>query len=378
MTYRRLTLTGLYLAICAVLIGACGRASAPNDSGTAEPSAVRHENASDDPKRLDLERFVTTVLSGKEGVYTNLIETDQNGEAASGHEVLSESAGLLMRYEALSGERGAFDDAWRLARSVFDMKTAFSYRFSPATGKLYPLNAAVDDLRIIRALYEAGQAFGWDEYTQEADRYAARFLSHNVRDGRMYDIYDEKYGTNNSFVTLCYIDLPTLGLIADRVPGGQDLLASMRSVATGGYLGDRFPFYAGRYDYEKGTYSSEGGIQTVESLLTILSLSEAGLEHPASISFLKEKVLADKLYGRYNAAGEAQNDIRSTALYAIAAMIGSVVQDPELRDAALQRMESFRVTDTGSPLYGGFGDPVAGQAYSFDNLTALLAYHYSQ
>lgn len=55
-----------------------------------------------------------------------------------------------------SGEKERFAEEWALAKQTFDMKGGFSYRYSPKQQKLYPVNAAVDDLRIIRALYEAG------------------------------------------------------------------------------------------------------------------------------------------------------------------------------------------------------------------------------
>ncbi|MNC81130.1 hypothetical protein D3C75_1341640 [compost metagenome] len=57
-------------------------------------------------------------------------------------------------------------------------------------------------------------------------------------------------------------------------------------------------------------------------------------------------------------------------------MIGSETRDRELYEAAVQRMQAYRVDDPASPLYGGFGDTGSGQAYSFDNLMALLAYRY--
>lgn len=57
-------------------------------------------------------------------------------------------------------------------------------------------------------------------------------------------------------------------------------------------------------------------------------------------------------------------------------MIGAVLEDGDLYQSSIERMNEFRVTDPVSPLYGGFGDPASGQAYSFDNLMALLAYSY--
>ncbi|MFD3261167.1 hypothetical protein ACE3MQ_21445 [Paenibacillus lentus] len=37
-------------------------------------------------------------------------------------------------------------------------------------------------------------------------------------------------------------------------------------------------------------------------------------------------------------------------------------------------MGKYQVQDKTNALYGGFGEPAAQQAYSFDNLMALLAY----
>lgn len=80
-----------------------------------------------------------------------------------------------------SGEKERFAEEWALAKQTFDMKGGFSYRYSPKQQKLYPVNAAVDDLRIIRALYEAGDTFRDKHYTEEADKYGERFYNYNVK-----------------------------------------------------------------------------------------------------------------------------------------------------------------------------------------------------
>jgi hypothetical protein len=102
-----------------------------------------------------------------------------------------------------------------------------------------------------------------------------------------------------------------------------------------------------------------------------------GRQKPASIRFIREQVGAGTLYGQYTRDGKPANDIRSTAIYAITAMIGAVLGDQSLYRTSIERMNEFRIVNTASPLYGGFGDEATGQAYSFDNLMALLAYSYS-
>lgn len=242
------------LGACAAILVACGQSAIPSDDAAknALPPNRYGASAAYDEGRATLEAFIADRMTGRYGIYTNLIDTAQDGTAASGHEILSESAGLLMRYYALSGRRDSFETSWNQARAVFDMDASFSYRYSPLSDRRYPVNAAVDDLRIIRALYEAGASFKDAAYTSEADRYGQRFYAYNVKDGRLYDFYDETHKTTNDFLTLCDIDLKTLGMLSLPENDKKRLLENARRKAEGGYLGDAFPFYETRYDYGKG------------------------------------------------------------------------------------------------------------------------------
>jgi len=347
------------------------------DAESGFPMADDHRHFSEElnlrQHREDAERFVLDNMYGPHGVYTNYDDVSDSGTAAAGHEVLSESAGLLLRYDALTNRKAAFQADWERAKRTFELPSGFSYRYDPKRDNKYTVNAAVDDLRIIRALYEAGDRFHSAEYTALAEDYGKRFYSFNVRDGKLYDFYDETYKVTNDFVTLCYIDLFTLKRLP--VPSEQKnaLIENMAKIMQNGYLSDAFPFYETRYHYDTDTYRSEG-INAVESLLTILSLSEAGLQRPESIAYLKEHVRNGALYGQYDKSGAPQNEIQSTAIYAITAMIGSVLGDVDLYKDSIAQMEKYRVSDRTSPLYGGFGNPATKQAFSFDNLMAMLAY----
>ncbi|OMD38562.1 MULTISPECIES: glycosyl hydrolase family 8 [Paenibacillus] len=371
------------LAIFAGVIGltACEKTAAPNPTNSVHNNSPAPADSDNDTtvtqtqEVANLEQFITSKLTGEYGVYTNIIETDQSAEVASGHEVLSESASLQMLAAVRSGQQERFAEQWQLAKQTFDMNSGFSYRYSPKQQKLYPLNAAVDDLRIIRALYEAGEKFSDTQYTAEADKYGERFYDYNVKNEKLYDFYDMEYSSTNTFVTLCYINLGTLRKLSIPSQFSKKLTNDMNVILENGYLSDEFPFYETRFNYETGKYSSEN-INTVESLLSILALTEVEQEKSTSIDFIKQQVEAGTLYGQYSREGKPLNDIRSTAIYAITAMIGAEIGDESLYHKSIERMNEFRVTDVGSPLYGGFGDVASGQAYSFDNLMALLAYVY--
>ncbi|MCY9662719.1 hypothetical protein P5G65_22355 [Paenibacillus chondroitinus] len=326
-------------------------------------------------QRNALQHFITETLTGPHGTYTNLQETDQNSEVATGHEVLSESAGLLMRYYALTGQKDKFDAQWQLAKRTFDAPTGLSYRYSPKLNKKFTVNATVDDFRILRALDEAGEAFQTDAYKKDLAYYGDKLYTYNVSESRLRDFYDETYAMTNSFITLCYIDVASMELLPVSNRKKRALETDMLGIMQGGYLSDSFPFYQTRYDFKLKAYQSEQ-INSVESLLTILNLAEIGEAKPTSLQWIKAQVTAGTLVGAYDRNGKPLNDVRSTAIYAITAMIGSVTQDKQLYNESITKMNAFQNHTQGSPMNGGFGDELAQQAYSFDNAMALLAYVY--
>lgn len=361
--------SGMWILILAfsLILSACG----DKQSDTEKPLVTGSQS---ETERLLLD-YIRREQLGENGVYTNRLETNQDGEAASGHEVLSESAGILLRYYAARQDRQLFDQTLEQTKRLFDGEAGFSYRYSPKLDKRYDVNAAVDDLRIIRALYEGAETFGQSALRKEAVRYGERLLAHNAKDGNLYDFYDEKLRMTNDFLTLCYADLGTLRLMAQDNREAAELSDRLLAIVHGGYLSDQFPFYETRYVYTSERYESER-INMVEALLTVHSLAEVGQEREESIEFIKQMVKSGELYGTYDRDGNPQTDIRSTALYAIAVMIGRDIGDEELFGDAIERMTEFQITDNQSDLYGGFGDPVTGQAYSFDNLMALHALAY--
>lgn len=368
MKYWRHISTAIFVLL--VFISSACNQNAKIESPPASPAQTDQGITESEQQLL---QFITSQQSGEFGILTNRLDTDQSQLAATGHEVLSESAGLLMRYYVNVHDEDGFRRAWTTAKQTFDSEHLFSYRYSPKLNKKYAVNAAIDDLRIIRSLYAAADAFGGSSYLKEANRYAKRFYETNVQDGKLLDFYDESYGEANQSITLCYIDLLTLGKLPISEVEKRRLQSTMRNVIQEGYLSDSFPFYETRYEYEKSRYSSET-IRTIESMLTILHLAEVGHTNESSIVYIKKQVRDNHLYGQYTKDGEPSNNIRSTAIYAIAALIGNEIRDDELYYGSLNRMKEFQVTDSTSQLYGGFGDPASGQAYSFDNLMALLAF----
>lgn len=367
MIKKQLAIATLVILSCLLILTSCSKeVNLPLASQQYNSEAEYHEAL--------LSNFVKTNLLGEFGVYTNYLDNEQAAEVATGHEVLSESSGLLLRYYAREHDKKAFDSLWKQTFDTFNMESGFSYRYSPLHEKQFTTNSTVDDLRIIRSLLEAYDSFNEQHYKDKALQYGQRFLQYNVSGNQMFNFYDHTYHLTNQFINLSYIDLKTLSLLSEELHI-DPLVDEMLEISKVGYISDDFPFYETRYIYELERYQSEH-INTIESLNTILSLAEMGEQNDKSIAFIKEKVANEQLFGQYALDGTALNDVQSTAIYALTAMIGSQVGDEVLVDKSIELMQKFLILDKEHELFGAYGNPETLQLYSYDNLKALLAYSY--
>lgn len=358
-----LRIVSLTAAVCLVCTGCTGWTGI----SSAAPALLPAQTDSAEQSCLE---FVQRHMTG-DGVYTSLLEEENLEDLATGREVLSESQGLMLRYYADLSNREEYAASVSFLKDRLDTGAILSYRVKP-DGFRFPVNAAVDDLRILRGLLEGAEAFSEPEYASLCGIYADRLYKTNVKDGLLLDFYDETYGTAGNLCTLCYSDFKTMELLGAKDRRWLTVEENMLGVVLAGYLDDDFPFFRTRYLPEEDIYS-EGNLRTVEFLLTALHLSEIGRCPETTTRWLKDALAAGAVYGEYTQAGEATTEIQSTAIYALCVLLGVSEGEPELVRAAMERLLSFQITDPASTLYGAFADERSGQAYSFDNLMALTA-----
>ena len=328
-------------------------------------------------QQQQLQHFVKQRLVAKKGIYTNYLETDQRADTASGHEMLSESAGLYLQHLALTGKKKKFRRFYRQTKKTFYAHHQFSYRYDPKTKKRSPVNASVDDLRIINSLLLYNQKFHSKRYKKTANALYRGLKRNSLVDGCLYDYADGKTGQHAKTITLCYLDLETLQHFARGRKGNRQFKQQLRLVKKG-YLGAQVPLYKTRFSYAKKRYVANKKLNVVESLLTMLHLAQVKQLPAASENWVQQQVSAGKLYNRYDQNGQALTTDQSAGGYALAAMIGKTTGNAKLYRSALQHVATFQVTSKSSPLFGGLGDAATKQAYSFDNLTALVAYDLAQ
>lgn len=316
--------------------------------------------------------FVEEKLQSEGGIYTNYLPSKETGHLAAGHSVLSESQGLMLSYYTHTNNQYMADLVIRFVQNHLDTGKLLSYRMDE-DGRVYPVNAAVDDLRLSAALLEAADAFNRPGYREQAVFYAKRLYDTNVRGQMLADFYDDQFGNTYGYATLCYLDLYAMQALSAYDSRWLPVMENMKAIVQGGYLGDEFPFYQSRYHLESRLYETEH-VFMVESLLTAYHLSAAGLGQKQTLDYIKNALRDGKLYSMYDLNGNPLSDTESTAIYALCALIGASEGDSELYQAAVDRMLLFQVTDPDSPVYGAFADAQTLQAYSFDNLMALLAF----
>ena len=315
--------------------------------------------------------FLEKNMMAAGGVFTNYLTSDKVSELAAGHSVLLESQGLILSYYADKGSMDKADKTLAFIKEKLDSGKILSYRLNE-DGYRYSVNAAVDDLRVILAMLDAADSFSRKDYREQAAVYANRLYETNVKDNALMDFYDEQYGVANAFSTLCYPDLFAMQQMASLDERWTPVAQKMQSLMLGGYLGDAFPMYQTRYNWESKAYETER-INMVESLLTMYHLSLVKICPKMSLDYLKNTIRNGKLYAVYNTDGIKQSDMESTAVYALCALIAASEKDEELYRTAIECMLHFQVTDEKSLVYGAFADAETLSAYSFDNLMALLA-----
>lgn len=288
-------------------------------------------------------------------------------EYASGEEVLSESIGLMMLHYIYTENESGFENLRLFCEEKLKNNPIYVYREGFST------NALIDDFRIVEALFLAAETFDNPLYQKQALDYANVLYETNISDGHLVDFYDVQYNNRNNFLTLCYANLKLLYKLSIYDSRWYAILDATKAIVNSGYISDSFPLYHNNYNYDSNTYN-EDPIHIVHGLKTLLQLAEIGELPSTSLHWLKQRVEEGTLYGSYSITGEALTDIQSTAAYALAARIAAAVGDQPFYYQCIQRMEQYKITDKSSEMFGAFGNAETGEAYSFDQLSALLAY----
>jgi len=322
-----------------------------------------------------LAKFVSKKMISSKGIYTNYTDEPYTKGEARGHELLSESAGLWLEYLAYTHQYNEFKNFYQKIKGTFNQGSQFSYRYTPIGNKKSSVNATLDDLRIIRALQMYAELTGDKVYKSEAAERFANLKKNTMSNGKIANFYDTNSHRTSSDGSLSYYDFSTLKFFESVSESSKRMYRKQLEVVQNGYLGDAFPLYAASYNWQSKTYSNND-LNTSEALETILHLTEIGKVKQATINWLERQVMDKTLYNTYSVNGSVTKEEQSAGSYAIAAMIFANRNNQVMYREAMDMVWRYQITKKDSPIYGSIGIEKNNQAYSFNNLTALIATKY--
>ena len=286
-------------------------------------------------------------------------------------DVLSETQGIMLWYALLKNDQQLFDKIYSYIQEVMRLNGFTAWKVSG--DKPSDMNALVDDLRILKALYHAeGQ---WGGYDSKIISISDEITRYGVKNGTYVDFYDRKYKQYANRFTLCYGDLEAMEGLKDSDHNLLTPYESAKNLILEGKISHEFPLYYSWYHYKTNTYAKDD-LNAAEAMLTLLHLSEAHLLNQDSIDWIKNQMKLGGVMARYDVNGRVVDGYHyeSTAVYALIALIAKNEGDKELQGMALKKMEKMRIIDTASPYYGAFGMEDGSGIHSFDQVMAMFAY----
>ena len=328
-------------------------------------------------EKICLHFIINNMSSKNSGIYTNFLYTKNIGELSTGHEILSESEGLIMLYWIKVNNKQEFDKHFALLKKefLFDKKILM-WRIKGSYNNITISSSSIDNLRILKALMYAYNKWQDANYYKFFISINSGLLKNNLYKGMLTNFYNSDNKSIDYNINLSYIDLYTMQFAGDS---GENKWEAVRlkglDTIKGGYISDVLPLYKKSYNMKYDEYDEAPTINLIDSLLVVLHLSEIGKERIRTIRWLKDQLKTGALYSEYNLKnGKPKTKQQSTAVYALAARIGKIIDDESLYNSSIEKMITLQVVDKQSKIYGSFGNTVTLQVFSFDNLEALLAF----
>lgn len=322
--------------------------------------------------------FITKKMSSQDGgIYTNFLDTNASGDLAGGHQILSESEGIIMLYYIKTNNKEAFDKHFEIVTNKFLMDDGLiRWRISEKTNEVNDVSASIDDLRIMRSLLYAYSKWKDEKYINIFEKINNGLLKNNIYNGMITNFYDSQSKVLDDNINLSYIDLYTMEIIAK---GEKNYWKKIKTkgleIINSGYISDELPVYKKSYNLKVKKYDKDNKINMIDSLMVVLHLSEIGQQKSRTISWIKEQINSGALYGEYDVVtAQKMSNIESTAIYALTARIAKNIDDDELYNKSIEKMITLQIKNTNSDIYGSFGDEKTLMVFSFDNLQALLGF----
>lgn len=323
--------------------------------------------------------FVNNKLSGEDGgIHTNYINEKSQGDITKGHAVLSESEGLMLLYDLEKDDRENFDTTLDyIKKNMLLQNNLLIWKID--SDEQTQSSSTIDDLRVIKALLLADEKWNDKEYRKSALKIAKGIQKKSLdKDNHVLTDFYDGYNKSNE-TTLCYLDLPTLRMLANLdYYSWKKVYDESVKILDGGYINDELPLYRKTYYRKDNSYDTNKDADTLLSMIVVLNKLEEGQDVSKTVEWIrKEFQQKGKIFATYNIESKAaSSEFESTSAYSMIVQIASLIDDKEIQKFAMDRIKAFQIKNKQSEVYGGFGSEDGSNVFSYDNLNALFAYRY--
>lgn len=318
-------------------------------------------------KALATEEFIITHLVQD----NSLIATDFKNNL-SGNVFLSESIGLWLEYSALKEDEPLFNDAVIALKEYFLLQNGLvSWRIE--SEEQATMNALIDDLRIIHALFYFGELTGNEQYINLAEEIGQALTSLQVQNDTFVDFYDTEYNMTNDTLTLSYIVPEALQYLTRYEILHEKTYERMESLLK--ELPMKNNFFPKSYDVKESSFEFEDDIHFVDQLYIALHRERLDIQSEEFFSWIENEFYSKgKLFGRYDARTKLPTvSFESASVYALVILYSLEAENISLANDVYERMKTLQVNDSNSPYDKGYVDVANETTHSFDNLLPLLA-----
>lgn len=287
---------------------------------------------------------------------------------------LSETVGLWMDYLLAKDDVQQFDRQVRILKKYFFTKD-YLVTWEVRGVETAPANASIDDLRIMNALFEAGQKWDQVAYTELALKMGEGLGKYQINEGFMVDYIDLESKYQGKSITLSYI-----------IPSAFDYLKENKFISQRTYentvaLLVEMPyhsvgFFPKSYDVKTKQFTYDDEVNLIDQFYIGYHRAQWGGDILPLLEFTKEALVEGngKLYGRYDSkTGAPLVDYEAPAVYALAILMCLEVEENEMANTLYAQMQTLQQTDESVDYYGGYIDVRTLNTHTFDNLLALIA-----
>ncbi|SDJ24968.1 hypothetical protein [Salimicrobium halophilum] len=319
----------------------------------------------------DTYHFIDQNMRNPNGTFATYLkeDTEEDADEVRGKETLSETVGLWMEYALVTEDRDGFEEAYRQLNRFFLDSGGFVYWKLSEEGEYREyINALIDDVRIIKALWGAYELWGEDKFKKTADFIGESVGENNVYESVMIDFYDKSIDYQSDFLTTSYISIEDLDLMLEK-----GYITTRTHAETFRVLND-LPqtngFYPKTYDVAREEMKYDKKINLIDQL--IVAINTPGPSEELE-SFIKKEI-SDRgvLHGIYSLkTKESLVDYESPAIYSLVITYAIGNNDKELAMKTYKRLIKFR--ESGAKYRGAYSIGEDENTHIFDNLLPMIA-----